>query len=197
MAIAASIWIYWLACGVATTLLVINQQQISNLLSPDLELPQPQPGYRLTLMLGWAATLLAAIAYISFTHKQVAGTYHIQDLVIFSLLNGVLEQLMFICWFLLGCWFAHQFNIKRSWQIFGLGFLSYAIYSGAIHALFWIKVLPDHQPAVVMPFILVIMSLAWMWLFWRYRAIVAMIAMHIAIDFLTVGHLHFPWFEPY
>jgi hypothetical protein len=46
-----------------------------------------------------------------------------------------------------------------------------------------------------MAFILPFMSLFWMWLFWRYQAIVAIIAMHVAIDFLTVGHLHFPWFE--
>ena len=41
------------------------------------------------------------------------------------------------------------------------------------------------------------MSLVWMWLAWRYRAIVAIIAMHMAIDFLTAGHLHFTWFEPF
>jgi hypothetical protein len=195
MAIEGQIWIYWLMCGVATTLLVLNRQQISSLLSPELALPQPRPGYRWALILGWIATLLAAMAYVLLTHKQVAGTYRIQDLVLFASLNGALEQLMFIGWFLLGCWIAHRLNIKLSWQMFGLGFFSYAIYSGAIHALFWVKVLPAHEPAVIMPFLLVGMSLAWMWLFWRYRAIVTIVAMHIAIDFLTVGHLHFPWFE--
>jgi hypothetical protein len=53
------------------------------------------------------------------------------------------------------------------------------------------------QPALVMPVLLLIMSLVWMWLFWRYRTVVAIMAMHMVIDFLTIGHLNFPWFEPH
>jgi chlorophyllide a hydrolase len=197
MAIEMSIWIYWLACGLATILLLINRQSIPKLLSPFLDSPQRQKGYSLALILGWSATLLAAFGYVLLTRKEVSGSYQIQDLLLFSLLNGILEQLMFVFWFLLGCWIGKQLGIQSPWKNFGLGFLSYSIYSGAIHALFWFKVLPAHQPSLVMPFILFIMSLVWMWLFWRYRAVVAIIAMHMVIDFLTIGHLNFPWFEPY
>jgi hypothetical protein len=197
MAIERPIWIYWLVCGLAISLLAINRKQIPLLLSPTMGSPQSRQGYALMLTVGWVASLVAAIAYVLLTRKQVAGFYSLPDLVAFSLLNGVLEQLMFVFWFLLGCWVGSQLGIQVSWKIFGLGFLSNVIYSGAIHALFWVKVLPAHQPALVMPVLLLIMSLAWMWLFWRYRAVVAIIAMHMAIDFLTIGHLHFTWFEPY
>jgi chlorophyllide a hydrolase len=197
MAIELSIWIYWLVCGLATILMLINQQSIPKLLSPYLDSPQRQDGYFLALILGWLATLLAALGYVLLTHKEVAGSYQIQDLLVFSFLNGILEQLMFVFWFLLGCLLGNKLGIQSSWKNFGLGFLSYSVYSGIIHALFWFKVLPDHQPALVMPVVLLIMSLAWMWLLWRYRAVVAIIAMHMAIDFLTIGHLNFAWFEPY
>lgn len=60
-----------------------------------------------------------------------------------------------------------------------------------------VKVLPPHQPVSLMALALATMSLVWMWLAWRYRAIVAIITMHMAIDFLTTGHLHFTWFEPF
>jgi chlorophyllide a hydrolase len=113
-------------------------------------------------------------------------------------MNGVLEQLMFVFWFLLGVWVAQRLNIKASWQIFGLGFLSYSIYSGLIHGLFWTNLLPPHEIVKAVSVrlgLLLVMSIAWMWLFWRYRALVAIIAMHASIDFLSMGHLHFAWFE--
>ncbi|HEY9625441.1 MAG TPA: hypothetical protein V6C78_34295 [Crinalium sp.] len=197
MAIEMPIWIYWFICGLATALILINQQSIPKLLSPVLNSSQRQQGYSLALTLGWVATLFAALGYILLTHKEVAGSYQIQDLLVFSLLNGTLEQLMFIFWFLLGCWLAFRWSIQATWKIFGLGFLSYSLYSGAIHAFFWVKVLPAHQPALVIPVVLFFMSLAWMWLFWRYCALGAIIGMHVALDFLAVGHLHFAWFEPY
>jgi chlorophyllide a hydrolase len=198
MAIEMSIWIYWLACGLATILILINQQSIPKLLSPCLDLPQRQHGYPLALILGWLATLLAALGYVLLTRKDVAGSYQIQDLSVFSLLNGTLEQFMFIFWFLLGCWLGSKLGIQPSWKNFGLGFLSYSVYSGAIHGLFWVTVLPSHQSVDVIRLgLLMMMSIAWMWLFWRYRAVMAIIAMHMVIDFLTIGHLNFAWFEPY
>ncbi len=195
MAIETSVWLYWLACSGAVVLLWMNQQKIPNLLSPQLRSDKSREGYSLALTLGWGVTLVTAIAYILLTQKESAGYYQLHDLVIFSVLNGSLEQLMLIAWFLLGCWLASRWGNQLPLRSFGLGFFTYTIYSGAIHALFWINVLPDHQPAPVIPIFFILMSLGWMWLFWRYRAISTIIAMHIAIDFLTVGHLHFSWFH--
>ncbi|OUC16678.1 MAG: hypothetical protein B0A82_00115 [Alkalinema sp. CACIAM 70d] len=196
MAIEIQIWLYWLVCLLAAVLLMVTRQKIPGLLSPQLETTE-QSGYLRSVLLGWAFTGLAAINYILLTHKETPGTYQLTDLGVFSLVNGTLEQLMFVFWFLLGCWLGKQLNVQSPWKIFGLGFLSYSLYSGAIHALFWVNVLPKHQPALIMPVFLLIMSLGWMWLFWRYRALGSIITMHIMIDFLTLGHLHFPWFESY
>jgi hypothetical protein len=198
--IETPVWLYWLVCGVATAVLVLKWQQIPNLLSPDLKSPQPQKGYGPAIVLGWITTLAAAVVYVVFTQKQASGSYHIPDLLVFSLLNGILEQLMFVFWFLAGCWLANRLNIQSGWKLFGVGYLSYSIYSGLIHGLFWVSVLPLHQilgNIGIRLGLLSLMSLLWMWLFWRYRALVAIIAMHSVIDFLSIGHLHFPWFEPY
>lgn len=195
MAIEASVWLYWLACSGIGALLLVNWHKIPNLLSSEWNSDKGREGSALALAWGWGATLVAAIAYILLTQKQSAGYYHLQDLLIFSFLNGSLEQLMFISWFLLGCWLGNQWGNQSPSRIFGLGFLSYALYSAAIHALFWVNVSPDHQPAPVIPIFFILMSLGWMWLFWRYRAILTIIAMHMVIDFLTVGHLHFSWFQ--
>ena len=195
MAIEANIWIYWLFCAIATIIVITKRKFAYTLLSPALDSPQKEQNKTLFLILGWTATLLTSAIYILFTVKKETGAYELPDLISFSLLNGILEQFMFVFWFLLGCYLAQQKFPKDSIIIFVLGYLGYFLYSGAIHPLFWFQVLPEHQPFMPMVFILPFMSLFWMWLLWRYQAIVAIIAMHIAIDFLTVGHLHFNWFE--
>lgn len=195
MAIETNIWIYWGFCAIATLLVIANKEFAYTLLSPALNSPQKPQNKTLFLLLGWGFTFLASAIYILFTIKKKTGIYELSDLISFSVINGILEQFMFVFWFLLGCYLARQKLPENSIFSFILGYLGYFLYSGAIHPLFWFQVLPEHQPFLPMVFILPFMSLFWMWLFWRYQAIVAIIAMHIAIDFLTVGHLHFNWFE--
>ena len=195
MAIETNIWIYWFFCAIATFWVISNQKFAYTLLSPALNSPQKEQNKTIFLILGWVGTFLASAIYILFTVKTKTGAYELPDLISFSILNGVLEQFMFVFWFLIGCYLAQKKFSSHSILIFVLGYLSYFLYSGAIHPLFWFQVLPEHEPFLPMLFILPLMSFFWMWLFWRYQAIVAIIAMHIAIDFLTVGHLHFPWFE--
>jgi chlorophyllide a hydrolase len=198
VAIEAKIWIYWAFCIIATIAIVANRNYAVRLLSPNLELSHKEKGYKIAIALGWVATIITAICYILLTHKYETGNYKIPDLLFFSVSNGTLEQFMFVFWFLLGCFVGRFFTPNNSKLIFISGYIGYAIFSGLIHALFWIKVLPPHEPAtLVMPPMLSVMSLIWMWLIWRYQAIIAIIAMHVAIDFLTVGHLNFSWFDPF
>lgn len=197
MAIETNIWVYWLFCALATFWVIYNREFAYTLLSPALNSPQKKQNKTVFMILGWGCTFLASAIYILFTVKKNTGVYELPDLISFSLLNGVLEQFMFVFWFLIGCYLAQKKFPQHSILIFVLGYLGYFLYSGAIHPLFWFQVLPEHEPFLPMVFILPFMSLFWMWLFWRYQAIVAIIAMHIVIDFLTVGHLHFSWFESF
>jgi chlorophyllide a hydrolase len=199
MLIGTSVWCYWLVCGCATSLLWMNWQHIPSLLGPAFGQCHSRQDYIQTVLVGWVTTLLTAIVYILFTHKQASGGYRFFDLLTFSFLNGVLEQLMFAFCFLVGCWLGCCFDL-RPWQIFGTGFFCFCIYAGLIHGLFWVTVLPSHYivDAIGIPFaVLLLMSFVWMQLLWRHRAITAIITMHIFLDFLTIGHLHFSWFEAY
>ncbi|KST65229.1 hypothetical protein [Mastigocoleus testarum] len=197
MMIETSLWVYWLFCLLAMILVISNRKYIYSLLSPDSESSQDK-GYVIFMILGWLVTLAVSIAYVLFTRKYETGSYNISNLITFSILNGILEQFMFIFWFLLGCYVAIKITPSKPKLTFTFGYISYAIFSGLIHALFWVQVLPSHKPVtVIMALGLGTMSLIWMWLAWRHRAIMAIIAMHIVIDFITVGHLNFAWFEPF
>jgi chlorophyllide a hydrolase len=197
VAIETGIWIYWLFCSIAAIAVIQNRSVAYELLSPEVVALRNLKGYVVFLILGWIITLVAAAAYVVLTYKYETGSYGIPDLLVFSFVNGALEQFMFIFWFLLGCYIGKLKAPDNPKLIFTFGYLGYAIFSGLIHAYFWVRVLPSHEPALIMPFALAAMSLAWMWLVWRYQAVIAIIAMHIVIDFITVGHLNFSWFEAF
>ena len=196
MAIETNIWIYWGFCAIAMLLLIANRKFAYPLLSPVLDSPQKNNNYTVALILGWIATFVAATGYILFTRKYETGDYEVLDIFLFSFFNGTLEQFMFIFWLLIGCYVGKLYAQDSPKLIFTFGYISYAIFSGLVHAFFWTTVLPRHEPVTaIMAVALATMSSVWMWLFWRYRALAAIIAMHIVIDFLMIGHLHFPWFE--
>ncbi|MGA7932023.1 MAG: hypothetical protein WCA35_00435, partial [Kovacikia sp.] len=178
-------------------LILANRQFVQTLLSSDSDTSENNTGFALSLSWGWITTLLASIIYVLFTVKKKTGSYRLSDLITFSLINGVFEQSMFILWFLVGCYVGQKLFPKHPICIFISGYFIYCIYSGLIHVFFWVPVLPSHEPFAPMVVILPFMSLFWMWLFWKYQAIFSILFMHVAIDFLTIGHLHFSWFEPY
>jgi hypothetical protein len=195
VAIEGYIWLYWLFCLLATMIVVANKKFAEQLLYPDADSTHQENGYKISLVLGWVTTLIAAVIYVMFTIKTVTGSYQLPDLILFAFVNGVLEQFMFIFWFLVGCYLGQKQFPNKPITIFICGYISYVFYSGLIHPFFWFQILPKHEPFTPMAFILPFMSIFWMWLLWRYRAVGAIIAMHIVIDFLTIGHLHFHWFE--
>ncbi len=188
-------WIYWICCGLVSGVLVLNWPRWVQLLEPP-SVDRSGPGYVALLIFGWLSTLGTGICYVLFTQKLVNGPYQVPDLVTFSCVNGILEQGMFIFWFILGLLLAERLRITRPIWRFTLGFVSYSLYSGLIHSLFWSQFLPDHIPAGgLIVCLLLVMSGIWMGLVWRYQAIVSIVLMHIVVDFITVGHLHFHWFE--
>jgi hypothetical protein len=197
LAIKTGIWIYWLFCAIATALVIARRDRANGLLSPHSASGQEKKGYHLTLLLGWIVTLLASGTYVLFTVKRDTGHYHFVDLAVFSVLNGILEQFMFIFWFLVGCYIGRQKFQNAPICIFMCGYASNVLYSGLIHSLFWIQVLPKHDLFIAPVFISALMSAIWVWLLWRYRAVISIIAMHIVVDFLSIGHLHFSWFESF
>lgn len=196
MAIEPAIWVYWGCCLGAASVLLAKRDAVARLLAPRSLCDGK--GYRRSLVAAWTLTLLAAASYVLFTRKSESGTYSLGDLLAFAMLNGVLETLMFVFWFLCGCYLARAALPASGKAAFAAGYTSYFVFSGLIHGFFWVEVLPDHEPAtLVMVSLLGATSLAWMWALWRYRAIVAIVAMHIVMDLVMIGHLHSQWFEPF
>ena len=195
MAIEINIWIYWLFCTLAMLSVILNKNFVYSLLRSNSSYPQKDGNYINLLIGGWITTFLASISYVIFTSKNAAGTYQISDLLAFSVLNGILEQFMFVFWFLIGCYLARLRTSKNSSYVFIWGYVCFFIFAGFIHAFFWIKVLPKHKPAtaIIIP-LLSIMSYFWMRIYWQFKKIMPTIFMHIFVDFITIGHLHFSWF---
>jgi chlorophyllide a hydrolase len=197
-AIATSVWLYWGCCVVAATAVIGRKRWAIGLLSAASGDRTKRTGFRLSVAICWSATILTALTYALLTRKFQMGSYQLRDLVTFSLLNGVLEQYMFVFWFLLGCHIARVSVPGKPAMAFAVGYLAYVVYSGLIHAMFWVVVLPAHQPVTfIMVVLLSITSFGWLWLFWRYRAMGWIIAMHIFMDILMIGHLHSTWFDRY
>jgi hypothetical protein len=194
MVIETSVWIYWCFCLIAAALVISNRESISALLSPDSCSRRPNKGRLISIALAWIASMLTVAAYILFTQKLADGSYRLTDVVVFALLNGILEQFMFVFWFLLGCWLMRKVT-RRPLLVFLGGYFAFVAYSGPIHILFWFKILPQNVPAAApMAVLFTTMSLLWMWVFWRYRGLASVISMHIVIDFLMTSHLHSDFF---
>ena len=135
MTIETTIWIYWAFCLMAMSLVITNRKFAYSLLAPNSDssaskLSHQAKGYKIFLILGWATTLLAAAGYILLTRKYETGPYEIFDLLTFTFSNGILEQFMFIFWFLLGCYIGKITAPNNPKLIFISGYLVYAVFSG-------------------------------------------------------------------
>jgi hypothetical protein len=195
MQIEKEVWIYWLFCLLAIWMIAANSKSVSAVLPPKRDLALERKRYKILLCLSWAITLLAGAGYVGFTHKLELGRYPPADVLLFAVANGALETFMFLFWFLLGCWLMRRISHNRAFTFLS-GFVTYSFYSGYIHATFWLAVLPKHIPVTaLMAVLLTIMSCLWLWLFWRYRKIVPIIAMHATLDFIMAGYLHALWPE--
>ncbi len=192
MAIEWPIGQYWLVCAAVAVLLLWRWPVILSLLSPKPSSAQGEE--RALLIIGWTSTSLAALNYVMHTQKLAPGSYSLPDLVVFSLCNGCLDQMMSLAWFSLGSALGLRWGWSDPVQRFGIGFCSYALYTAGIRVAFWVNVLPLHRPDPSVPIGLMVMSLVWMVIIWRYRAVLPVMAMHGVVDFITIGHLHFDWF---
>ena len=119
--------------------------------------------------------------------------------LIFSIGNGIAETFMFYAVFRLGNALAGRFT-QNSWALFITGFLFFIIYSGLIHGLFWINILPEHvvQTSPYKPFFMPIQLLiagSWALNFFWYRDIRSVIILHALVDLTMVCNVRFSLFN--
>ncbi|MDT9547398.1 MAG: hypothetical protein HQ516_03050 [Chlorobium sp.] len=120
-------------------------------------------------------------------------------LLVFSVGNGIAETFMFYAVFRLGTLLAGKAT-GNPWLLFSAGFLLFIIYSGLIHGLFWINILPEHvdQASPFKPFFMPVQLLiagSWALSFFWYRDIRSVILLHAMIDFTMAWNVRFSLFN--
>ncbi|QEQ57038.1 hypothetical protein [Chlorobium phaeovibrioides] len=123
----------------------------------------------------------------------------ILTLLVFSVGNGIAETFMFYAVFRLGTVLAGKAT-DNPWVLFTAGFLLFMIYSGLIHGLFWINILPEHvdQASAFKPFFMPVQILiagSWALSFFWYRDIRSVILLHAMIDFTMAWNVRFSLFN--
>ncbi len=151
-------------------------------------------------LLALSLVVVAINAWV-YTHSTTDGGRALDPLtvLIFTIGNGVAETFMFYAVFRLGNALAGRFT-QNSWALFITGFLFFIIYSGLIHGLFWINILPEHvvQTSPYKPFFMPIQLMiagSWAFNFFWYRDIRSVIFLHALVDLTMVCNVRFSLFN--
>ena len=154
---------------------------------------------RITLLA--ASLIVVAINAWVYSHSTTDGgrTLDWLTVLVFSIGNGIAETFMFYALFRLGTTLAGRFT-QNPWALFITGFLCFIIYSGLIHGLFWINILPEHvvQTSVYKPFFMPVQMLiagSWALSFFWYRDIRSVIFLHALVDLTMVCNVKFSLFN--
>ncbi|EAT58532.1 conserved hypothetical protein [Chlorobium ferrooxidans DSM 13031] len=120
-------------------------------------------------------------------------------MLVFSIGNGIAETFMFYAVFQLGAVLTGKVT-QNPWAIFLVGFFCFMAYSGLIHGLFWINILPEHvvQTSPYKPFFMPVQLLiasSWALAFFWYRDIRTVIFLHALVDLTMVLNVRFSLFN--
>lgn len=172
--------IYWLVCAAVSVLYL--RSELTGLTSGF------GAAHVLSIAIAFLTTATTTIAYSRVVITE-GRSLHLPTLFGFSILNGLLETVLFIASFKIGVEIASLVTQQPIW-LFLAGTFTFFAYLGAIHAFFWIKILPPHlnkSPSVkpirrVWIVSLTIMSLLWGWLYFGYQDFWSVAVLHVLFD---------------
>jgi chlorophyllide a hydrolase len=151
---------------------------------------------RRIVLLVCSVLIVAVNAYV-YSHSTTNGGRPVDPLsvLIFSIGNGVAETFYFYAFFRLGEILAGKFT-SNQWVKFIVGFVCFMIYSGFIHALFWLPILPEHvvQTSPFKPFFMpvqLMIALSWALSFFWYRDLRTVIILHALVDLTMILSVRF------
>jgi chlorophyllide a hydrolase len=154
---------------------------------------------RITLLV--TSLIVVVINAWVYSHSTTDGGRALDPLtvLVFSVGNGIAETFMFYAVFCLGTALAGRFT-KNPWVLFFTGFIFFIVYSGLIHGLFWINILPEHvvQTSIYKPFFMPVQMLiasSWALSFFWYRDIRSVIFLHALVDLTMVCNVKFSLFN--
>ncbi len=150
-------------------------------------------------LLVFSVVILGLNAYIYTNSTSDGGrTLEPSSALIFSIGNGIAETFMFYAVFRLGQMLVSKFT-DNPWAGFIVGFFFFMAYSGLIHGLFWLAILPEHvvQTSPFKPFffpIQLMIALSWALSFFWYRDIRTVFILHAIVDLTMIMNVKFSMF---
>jgi len=152
------------------------------------------------ILLASSLVIIAINAWV-YSHSTSDGGRKLDLLtvLVFSIGNGIAETFMFYAVFRLGTALAGRFT-QNSLALFFTGFIFFMVYSGLIHGLFWINILPTHvvQTSPYKPFFMPVQMLiacSWALNFFWYRDIRSVIFLHALVDLTMACNVKFSMFN--
>lgn len=183
------IYAYW-AVAILTGLVFFRK---------DIFAFNPEFDARRKALVSMSVVILALNAYI-YSNSTTDGGRILDPLsvLIFSIGNGIAETFMFYAMFRMGEELVARITTNR-WAGFAVGFLFFMIYSGIIHGLFWLPILPEHvvQTSPFKPFFMpvqLLIATSWALSFFWYRDIRTVILLHAVVDLTMAWNVKFSMF---
>lgn len=150
-----------------------------------------------------ATALVVIVNTIIYSHSTNYGDRALDPLTVlaFAVGNGIGETFVFFSLFKLGETFLKRFT-QNKFVLFGTGLLIFIIYSGLIHGLFWLHILPQHiidtpdnafYRSLFMP-IQLSLAVSWSLSFFLYRDLYSIIFFHSIVDAVMVYCVRFSLF---
>jgi hypothetical protein len=147
-----------------------------------------------------ASIVIVAINAWVYSNSTTDGgrALDLLTVLVFSIGNGIAETFMFYAVFRIGTALAEKMT-QNAWLVFAAGFLCFIVYSGLIHGLFWLDILPEHvvQTSPYKPFFMPIQLMiagSWALHFFWYRDIRTVIFLHALVDLTMVYNVRFSMF---
>ncbi len=158
---------------------------------------------RILLIIGMAVVVLLNVEIYSNSTSYGSRELDMLTLIVFSIGNGIAETLVFFSLFKIAENLVGKVS-QNPWVLFISGFFVFMIYSGLIHGLFWLDILPEHivdtpenafYRSLFMP-IQIMLALGWSLSFFWYRDLYAIFLFHGLVDATMVYCVRFSFFPP-
>ncbi|ASQ91667.1 hypothetical protein CHL67_05920 [Prosthecochloris sp. GSB1] len=152
--------------------------------------------FRRKLLIGASFLIVAVNAYVYSNSTYDGGrSLDIASVMLFTVGNGIAETFMFYAVFVLGEKLAATVT-KNSLLLFIAGFLFFMIYSGLIHGLFWLDILPEHvdQSSPFKPLFMptqILIAGSWALSFFWYRDLPTVFVLHGLVDLTMAWNVKF------
>ncbi len=150
-------------------------------------------------LLGASLLIVAFNAWV-YTNSTFDGgrPLDIASVIVFTIGNGIAETFLFYAFFVIGEKLAGLVT-ENPWALFIAGFFSFMIYSGFIHGLFWIDILPEHvnQASPLKPLFMptqILIAGSWALSFFWYRDLPSVFVLHGLVDLTMILNVKFSLF---